>query len=114
MTQSVFDVQRFMQSLGNDEELAQELLGAFLEDSTKRKQSLKEALDAGDEATASKLAHSLKGMCGVIRSEELVNMAYNMETSAKDGNLDATKEQFSRFMKQLEAVHKEMETFMEG
>lgn len=112
MTQSVFDAQDFMQSLGNDDELARELLGAFLEDSAKRKDSLEEALNADDAPRASKLAHSLKGMCGVVRSEQLVTMAYAMETSAKSGTLDTTKEQFAQFTAKLDTAFEEMHSFL--
>lgn len=112
MTQSVFDAQRFMQTLGNDEELARELLGAFLEDSEKRKNSLGEALDGNDAETASKLAHSLKGMCGVVRAEDLSNLAFSMETSAKNGELDKAKEQYAQFLDLLETGYTEMNAFL--
>lgn len=113
MTQSIFDAQHFMQTLGNDEELAQELLAAFLEDSEKRTNALKAALDEGDAPTASKLAHSLKGMCGVVRAEDLVSTAYNMENSAKAGNLDQTREQFAKFVAMLEKGYVEMKAFLD-
>lgn len=112
MTQSIFDAQHFMQTLGNDEELAQELLAAFLEDSEKRRDALQVALDEGDAPTASKLAHSLKGMCGVVRAEDLVSMAYNMELSAKEGNLDRTREQFAQFIAMLDKGYVEMNEFL--
>ena len=112
MTQSLFDSTAFLKSLAEDRELAEELLSAFLEDSPIRQASLGSALDDNDADAASKLAHSLKGMCGVVRAEELVSIALNMEHSAKDGDLDQTREQYARFTEKLAAAHEEINRFM--
>ena len=112
MTEPLFDSQRFLQSLAQDEELAQELLAAFMEDSPERSASLGAALEAGDVSEVSKLAHSLKGMCGVVRTDALVNAAYVMENAAKNGDLGKAKEQYDTFVEILEAAHGEMRQFI--
>ena len=112
MTQSLFDSTAFLKSLAEDRELAEELLAAFLEDSLVRQESLGRALDDNDADAASKLAHSLKGMCGVVRSEELVSIALNMEHLAKNGDLDRTKEQYAQFTERMTAAHEEINRFM--
>lgn len=113
MKEQIFDSQRFLQSLADDMELARELLAAFLEDSPVRKKSLDEALQAGDTDTASRMAHSLKGMCGVIRAEQLVNIALNMEHAAKNGELDKTRELYTHFDDKLSKAHLEIHAFIE-
>lgn len=112
MSNTLFDSQKFLQSLANDAELAGELLAAFLEDSPVRSSSLREALNDGDASEASKLAHSLKGMCGVVRADSLVNLALLMESSAKNGDLDKTKKQYDAFVEQLDTAQGEMNQFM--
>ncbi len=112
MTEPLFDVQRFLQSLAQDKELARELLAAFMEDSPERSSSLGAALDAGDAEEVSKLAHSLKGMCGVVRTDLLVNLAYNMEKISKSGDLTEAREQYGLFIETLEAARCEMDQFM--
>lgn len=107
----LFDKDQFLKSLANDEELAGELLAAFLEDSPVRRDSLGEALDANDAVAASKLAHSLKGMCGVVRAQALVDAALTMEHNAKTGNLDKVREQYATFVKLMEQAHQEMANF---
>lgn len=114
MTQQIFDQEIFLQSLAGDKELAKELLAAFMEDSPVRSASLAEALDAGDGEESSRLAHSLKGMCGVVRAESLVGLALSMETSAKDGDLDKTRELYARFKDLLATAHAEMAVFIDG
>lgn len=112
MTQEpLFDQERFMQSLAGDAELARDLLDAFLEDSPERVQSLSQALDEGDAATVSKYAHSLKGMCGVVRSPALVVLALNMENASKKGDVDKAAEIFPSFSSMMEDVHKLMVSF---
>ncbi len=111
MSQPLFDSQQFLQSLANDEELAQELLAAFMEDSPIRRDSLGEALEAGDAEAASKFAHSLKGMCGVVRSQSLVDLALSMEHMSKAGDLDKTKEIYTQFVDMLSEAHVEMRSF---
>ncbi len=111
MPDSLFDAQKFLQSLANDEELARELLAAFMEDSPARRDSLKEALDADDAESASKLAHSLKGMCGVVRAQTLVDLALSMEHQSKNGDLDQVRELYATFVETLDLAHAEMKGF---
>lgn len=112
MTQPIFNQEHFLQSLAGDKELADELLAAFMEDSPERSASLAEALAAGDNENASRLAHSLKGMCGVVRAEELVGLALSMEHSAKDSNLEKTRKDYSMFKEKLALAHGEMQEFI--
>ncbi|CCH49649.1 Hpt domain-containing protein [Pseudodesulfovibrio piezophilus] len=114
MTDSIFDSHQFLQSLAGDEELAHELLGAFMEDSPERKKALAQALDENDAEKASKLAHSLKGMCGVVRAKPLVDVALLMENSARENDLETTKTHFSEFTVKLDKAHEEMKTFSQG
>lgn len=109
---ALFDSQKFLHSLANDQELARELLDAFLEDSPIRSTSLGDALKDDDASTASKLAHSLKGMCGVVRTDSLVNLALLMENSAKNGELDKTRDQYAEFSQQLTSAHSEIHKFL--
>lgn len=107
-----FDNEAFLQSLANDEELARELLEAFMEDSPARLDSLRQSLENDDAEGASKFAHSLKGMCGVVRAKSLVDTALSMENSSKQGQLDKTREQFAGFEDNLQIVHKEIREFL--
>jgi HPt (histidine-containing phosphotransfer) domain-containing protein len=112
MSEPLFDENRFLQSLAGDVELARELLAAFMEDSPERAASLGKALDAADADQASKMAHSLKGMCGVVRSSELVALALHMEETAKEGDLAETRTHFEEFSGQLREALDRMRRFL--
>lgn len=112
MTQSIFDEQKFLQSLAGDRELAEELLGAFMDDCPARSTSLAQALESDDAGSAARLAHSLKGMCGVVRAEGLVTLALSMEHAAKNGDLDKTAALYAQFKTMLTLAQGEMQTFI--
>ena len=97
MRRNVFDVQQFMMSLANDEELARELVIAFLEDGPKRMAAFNEALEAADAESVSKLAHSLKGMSGVVHASALSDMALEMEYAARNGKLSSVRDRHAEF-----------------
>ncbi len=103
-----------MDSLGGDTELAVELLTAYIEDSPQRAKKLGEALVASDGSAAAKAAHSLKGMSGVVRAQRLVDMALDMEATAKDGDLARVKVVYREFAAVLDIALNEMRLFMEG
>lgn len=108
---SFFDPKVFMASLGDDPELAAELMDAYLEDSPVRRATLLEAVRNEDLATAAKAAHSLKGMSGVVRAGVLVDMALNMEVAAKEERADDLKELFAEFDRIFASAIGEMHHF---
>ena len=110
MTIALFNEAKYLSSLADDEELAHELLDAFFDDSPKRIANLQKAIAAGDASTASKLAHSLKGMCGVVRAERLSELAFDMERLAKDGHMDKVETRFDAFTES----HKQAVTLMQA
>ncbi|MCM0755582.1 Hpt domain-containing protein [Desulfovibrio aminophilus] len=78
-----FDADLFLQYLGDDRELAVELLTAFIEDAPARLADLTSAAEAGDFEAATRAAHSLKGMCGVLRARDVADLALGAETAAR-------------------------------
>ncbi|WP_084630599.1 Hpt domain-containing protein [Desulfovibrio aminophilus] len=78
-----FDPDLFLEYLGDDRELAVELLTAFTEDAPVRLTDLTSAVEALDFESATRSAHSLKGMCGVLRDREVAALALEMETAAR-------------------------------
>jgi len=112
MPEALFNSQQFLQSLAGDKELAEELLAAFMEDSPIRSHSLDNAIDAGDTEAVSRLAHSLKGMCGVVRADALVNLALSMERTAENGDLTKAKGLHATFTDKLAEIHAEMTAYL--
>jgi HPt (histidine-containing phosphotransfer) domain-containing protein len=111
MTRGLFDTDQFLASLAQDRELAVELIDAFLEDCPRRVAELTEALDRGDVVQGTKLAHSLKGMCGVVRADALGKLALEMEYAGRNGDLDGLRKGLGEFAAILERVKELMVRF---
>jgi HPt (histidine-containing phosphotransfer) domain-containing protein len=114
MTRDLFDTDQFLASLARDRELAVELVDAFLEDCPRRVAELTEALDDGDVARGTKLAHSLKGMCGVVRADALGGLALEMEHAGREGKLEAMREGLGAFVECLDRAEALMVRFRDN
>lgn len=114
MTRDLFDDKKYMASLAYDEELAAELIDAFLQDAPERVRQLSAALEADDAATATKLSHSLKGMCGVVRADRLARLSLEMEYAGRDGRLGSVRESFASFVDALDQASALMTAFKRG
>ncbi|OIQ49591.1 Hpt domain protein [Pseudodesulfovibrio hydrargyri] len=111
MTRDLFDTEQFLASLAYDRDLAVELIDAFLEDCPGRVAELTEALAAGDMARGTKLAHSLKGMCGVVRADALGRLALEMEYAGRNGKPEVLRERLDDFNNSLEQARELMVRF---
>lgn len=81
---------------------------AFVQDATDRFVKLREALAAGDETTARRAAHSLKGMSGAIGANHLSSLSSELE-HAPPGAIDAARvtvleREFARVQEALAAA----------
>ncbi|MGE4422630.1 MAG: Hpt domain-containing protein [Pseudodesulfovibrio sp.] len=114
MTRDLFDTDQFLASLAYDRELAVELIDAFLEDCPRRVAELTKALDGGDIVQGTKLAHSLKGMCGVVRADVLGRLALEMEHAGRNGNLELVRDRLGMFTGNLDQVRDLMVLFRDN
>lgn len=80
----VFDRAKFLQRIGYDEELCDEILAVFLEVTPEHLAELEQALDSDLEATR-RLAHSIKGAASNIDAESTRRAAYELEMAAVSG-----------------------------
>lgn len=111
MMRDLFDADHFLDSVVQDRELAVDLVEAFIQDCPERLAELTEALAEGDADRGCKLAHSLKGMCGVVRAGVLSRLALEMELAAQKGDLDGVRERIGMFTEGLARVMALMEDF---
>jgi HPt (histidine-containing phosphotransfer) domain-containing protein len=62
--------------------LVQEVLATFLDTVPRSLTALKEALQRGDSATGERVAHSLRGNCGLLGAPRMAEWAGRLEESA--------------------------------
>ena len=66
--------------------LYRKLLEKFVAQQGDIPQKIRQALDSGDTATAERLAHSARGVCGNIGATPLQHQAESLETCLRDGD----------------------------
>jgi len=98
----VFDRAKFLQRIGDDEILCDEILEVFLEVTPEHLAELEQALDSDLEETR-RLAHSIKGAASNIDAEGTRRAAYELEMAAASGEV-------ARFRPLFEDLQREFDT----
>ena len=75
--------------MGGDQEFVSELIDELLDDAPRQLRALREAAAAGDEETARRAAHTLKGNARTFGATELSSLCQEAEAAAANGDLDA-------------------------
>jgi CheY-like chemotaxis protein/HPt (histidine-containing phosphotransfer) domain-containing protein len=86
-TVDIFDRAGVLGRMDGDNELAQIVFAAFLEDIPVQIQALKDRVKCGDAASSARLAHSIKGASATVGGNRIRNVASLMEEAADRGDL---------------------------
>jgi HPt (histidine-containing phosphotransfer) domain-containing protein len=110
----VFDRAGMLGRLLNDEDLAQEVMATFLDDTPRQIQALRGYLDAWDAPGAERQAHTLKGASATVGGETLRALASEMEKAGKAGDLGSVAARMNdlerEFVRLKEAMGEELRT----
>ena len=93
-----------------DRDLAQTIVGGFLEDIPQQLAALESHLAARDTAAAGLQAHSIKGAAANVGGVALERAALAMEHAGKAGDLHAMEARFSELKEQFHAAREAMES----
>ena len=97
-----------MARLMDDEDLARMVVEGFLEDIPRQITALKGYLETGDAAGAELQAHTIKGASANVGGERLLEVAFEMEKSAKAGDLSAVVEHMVELEAQFNLLNQAM------
>lgn len=87
----VINVAGALSRLGGDQGLLRDMATFFLEDTGKLLTDLEVALQKGETESATRQAHSLKGLSANFNADTCVATAFAMEEACRTGNLEAAK-----------------------
>jgi len=87
-TNEILDLEGLLGRLGQDRDLADEVIRVFLEDAPKKISGLKQAVSQGEATLAKRLAHTLKGASANVGANALNRFARAAEEAAGAGDLD--------------------------
>jgi HPt (histidine-containing phosphotransfer) domain-containing protein len=106
-----FSIPLLMQRLDDDEEIAREVAGIFVESSRELFGELAAAIPVGDTERVRARAHSIKGSAGNIGAAALQQTAAEMETAGRDGRLGDAERLLPTLQQGLERVNAVLESW---
>ena len=98
-------------SMGGNQQLLQELVTTFLDDTPKLIQQAVEAANQNNADALRAVAHSLKGSMLFLNPMQALQSAEQVEQLANDGNLNASREPLDELQKHCAAVCHCLESF---
>jgi len=101
----IIDTSLGLLSTGGDPDLLSELVSIFLQTVPAQLERMKAAIATGDNETARREAHSLKGAAGALGAAGIQRLAADIEVLAAQGNLETAQpmlELIARLVSQLE------------
>lgn len=104
----VWDRAGMLKRMMDDEDLARSILASFLADIPQQIHSLKAFLKSGDVQGSERQAHTIKGASANIGGEKLRAVAFEMEKSAKSGNLSAASARLADLEEQFDSLKMEI------
>lgn len=87
----IFDYPGMMKRLMDDEELVEEIVGAFIKDIPGQIETLRSCLDRGDIESAKCRAHAIKGASANVGGEAFRAVAYKIEKATFRGDIHEAK-----------------------
>jgi CheY-like chemotaxis protein len=100
----VLDYASLMESVGESEEILQEIVGLFRERKVESLQAIRAAMDAGDMETLYRSAHALKGSVGSMRAQSAFEAALNLEQIGRRGQAESAPDALKLLLEQLERL----------
>lgn len=82
-----FDTEKMLRQWGNDMPFVQRLIAKFSARAPDDLRKLRKAIERNDAAEAQRLAHGLKGAAGYVAAENVRQLAAQLETMAREGDL---------------------------
>ena len=100
----VINKEAALERVDGDEELYQEIVEIFLEDTPIQLQKLDDAIKDGDITVAHRQAHSIKSSAANIGAEAMSAQSYTMEEAAGSGEADGLSDMFSQLTEEFNKV----------
>ncbi|APZ93622.1 response regulator [Fuerstiella marisgermanici] len=107
----VWNVDVALKRMGDDAVILGSMVDYFFEDSPGLMQQLEECLQSDNPTEATRLAHSLKGLCANFEATAAVKVAQEIETMCRDNELADANERLPLLRSELEALTAALEVW---
>ena len=98
---TAFDIDKLLSQI-NDRVFVMEIAEEFAETLPMHRATLENCLQQKDPVETFKVAHRLKGSAGTVKAERISKLASEMESTARDGQLDKLEVQIVNMLQEFE------------
>ncbi|AFY40527.1 Hpt domain protein [[Leptolyngbya] sp. PCC 7376] len=95
--------------VGDDPDVLRDVVNAFLEDSPKLLDGMKEAFDAKDLEVLERNAHTLKSSSRLFRAEQFATQCQTIEACAKNSDWPVITEEMPKLCQNFEVIAQALE-----
>jgi CheY-like chemotaxis protein/HPt (histidine-containing phosphotransfer) domain-containing protein len=106
------DLDQLRENMDDDEEMLQDIVGAFLRDHGNQLRELKQGLASGDEKSALRGAHTLKGLLLTLAAQPAADVALEVEHALREHNPKRAAAGVPRLEGQLARLLPELERML--
>ena len=103
------DLDQLRENMDDDEEMLQDIVGAFLRDHGNQLRELRQGLATGDEKSALRGAHTLKGLLLTLAAQPAADVALEVEHAVREHDLKRASAGVPRLEGQLERLIPELQ-----
>ncbi|HXE96427.1 MAG TPA: Hpt domain-containing protein [Dongiaceae bacterium] len=103
-----FDRLKALKWLEGDERMFVKLKAIFMKNIPSQVDQLKAFLDAGDDRSAERAAHTIMGAAAMLGASAMSDEAGKIEKSAIAGDLNTARLHFTKFVEEYEIVMEEL------
>lgn len=102
------DRRKALQWLEGDERMLVKIKAIFMKNIPSQVEQLKAFLDAGDNGSTERAAHTIMGSSAMLGASFMSDEARKIEQSAIEGNMNSARLHFTRFVEEYEKVMVEL------
>jgi HPt (histidine-containing phosphotransfer) domain-containing protein len=106
------DLEQLRENMDDDEEMLQDIVGAFLRDHGNQLRELKQGLATGDEKSALRGAHTLKGLLLTLAAQPAADVALELERALREHDPKRAAAGVPRLESQLARLLPELERML--
>ncbi len=110
----VWQIDVALARLGDDEELLRNMIGYFLEDAPGLREQLSAAINDQNAEEATRLTHSLKGLCANFEATNASQIAERTEAACRDNQLSVASDGLPILDRELKALSTALQVWLDA
>lgn len=110
MDDNKFDNKKALQWLEGDDRMFAKIKAIFIKNIPSQVELLNRYLEAGDNDSAERAAHTIMGSSAMLGASAMSDVAGKIERNAIDGDMDSARLHFARFVGEYEKIMAELGT----